>query len=48
MNAKKPASRRASTSDLVRVDAHSVAPHECDEPPELTDDMLARAKDSVS
>ena len=44
MNAKKPASVRSSTSDLARVDAHAVAPHEYDELPELTDDMLARAK----
>ncbi len=44
MNAKKPASVGSSTSDLARVDARAVAPHEYDELPELTDDMLARAK----
>ncbi len=44
MTAKKPASPRSLTSDLARVDAHSVAPHEYDELPELTDDMLARAQ----
>jgi uncharacterized protein (DUF4415 family) len=31
-------------SDLARVDAHPVQPEEYDELPELTDDMLARAK----
>jgi uncharacterized protein (DUF4415 family) len=30
-------------SDLARVDAHTVAPEEYDELPELTDAMLARA-----
>lgn len=30
-------------SDLVRVDAHVVKPHEYKEIPELTDEMLARA-----
>lgn len=44
MNAKKPASVRSLTSDLSRVDAHVIAPAEYDELPELTDDMLARAK----
>jgi uncharacterized protein (DUF4415 family) len=29
---------------LARVDAHVVQPHEYDDLPELTDDMLARAK----
>jgi uncharacterized protein (DUF4415 family) len=31
-------------SDLARVDAHAVRPEEYEELPELTDDMLARAK----
>jgi len=31
-------------SDLARVDAHQVMPAEYDELPELTDEMLARAK----
>jgi uncharacterized protein (DUF4415 family) len=31
-------------SDLKRVDAHVVKPHEYKELPELTEDMLARAK----
>ena len=44
MNAKKPVSRRSLKSDLARVDAHKVMPREYDELPELTDDMLARAK----
>jgi uncharacterized protein (DUF4415 family) len=44
MNANKPASLRSSKSDLARVDAHAVAPHEYEELPELTEDMLARAK----
>jgi uncharacterized protein (DUF4415 family) len=44
MTAKKHASRRSSKSDLARVDAHVVKPHEYVELPELTPDMLARAK----
>lgn len=44
MNAKRPALRRSLKSDLVRVDAHKVRPEEYEELPELTDDMLARAK----
>lgn len=39
----KPASRRTSGSDLPRVDAHAIKPHEYKELPELTDAMLARA-----
>ena len=42
MTASKRASHRSSGSDLARVDAHVVQPHEYDELPELTDDMLAR------
>lgn len=44
MNASKPALRRSLKSDLARVDAHVVKKAEYDELPELTDDMLARAK----
>ena len=44
MNAKKSASRRSLKSDLSLVDAHKVKPVEYEELPELTDDMLARAK----
>ena len=44
MNARKHVSRRSLKSDLARVDAHSVKPEEYQELPELTDEMLARAK----
>ena len=44
MNARKHASRRSLKSDLARVDKHSVKPEEYQELPELTDEMLARAK----
>ena len=44
MNVKKPASRRSLKSDLARVDAHKLGPGEYEELPELTDDMLSRAK----
>ncbi len=44
MTANKPASRRSLKSDLTRVDAHKVRPEEYEELPELTDEMLARAK----
>ena len=44
MNASKPGSRHSLKSDLVRVDAHKIKAKEYDELPELTDDMLARAK----
>ena len=44
MNANKPVSRRSLKSDLDRVDAHKVQPDEYEELPELTDDMLVRAK----
>ena len=44
MNASKPALRRSLKSDIARVDAHVVKKGEYDELPELTDDMLARAK----
>ena len=44
MNAIRPASHRSLKSDLVRVDAHTVKPHEYDELPELTEEMLGRAK----
>ena len=43
MAAKKSASRRSLKSDMKRVDAHAVQPHEYDELPELDADMLARA-----
>ena len=44
MNANKGVSHRSLRSDLARVDAHRVQPEEYEELPELTDDMLARAK----
>ena len=44
MNANRPASRRSLRSDLARVDAHTVEPEEYEELPELTDEMLGRAK----
>ena len=44
MNANRPVSRRSLKSDLARVDAHRLQPEEYSELPELTDDMLARAK----
>lgn len=44
MTARKRVSRRSSGSDLTRVDAHAIQPHEYDELPELTDDMVSRGK----
>lgn len=44
MTAKKPASRRSLKSDLARVDAHKLRPEEYEELPQLTEEMLARAK----
>lgn len=44
MNAKKHALGRTLKSDLARIDAHVVNPHEYDELPALTNEMLARAK----
>jgi len=44
MNANKPTSRPSLKSDLVRVDAHTVKADEYEELPELTEEMLARAK----
>lgn len=44
MNAKKPVSRRTLKSNLARVDAHVIQAKEYDDLPELTDDMLRRAK----
>ncbi len=42
MTANKCVSRRSLGSDLARVDAHVIQPHEYEELPELTDEMLAR------
>ena len=44
MNERKHASRRSLKSNLARVDAHSVKPEEYKELPELSEDMLARAR----
>lgn len=44
MNANRLASRRSLKSDLARVDAHSVKAEEYKELPELSEEMLARAK----
>ena len=44
MNANKPVSHRSLRSDLARVDAHAVRPEEYEELPDLTEEMLARAK----
>ena len=43
MSASKPASARKLGSDLRRVDAHVIQPHEYDELPELSEEMLSRA-----
>ena len=43
MTVSKPASRRILGSDLARVDAHVIKPHEYKDLPELTDAALARA-----
>ena len=39
----KPASRRTLKSDLAKVDAHAIRPHEYKELPELTEQSLSRA-----
>ena len=44
MTAKSSASRGSLKSDLARVDARKVRPEEYEELPELTEEMLTRAK----
>lgn len=44
MTANKPRSARSLGSDLEKIDAHRIDASEYDELPELTDEMLARAK----
>ena len=44
MTASKHVSRRSLKSDLARVDAHKIKKGEYEELPELTEEMLARAK----
>lgn len=43
MNVKNPVSHRPLGSDLARVDAHEIQPHEYEEIPELTEEMLTIA-----
>lgn len=43
MNANNEKLARSPGSDVARVDAHVIGSEEYDEPPELADDMLARA-----
>jgi hypothetical protein len=44
LSAGKPAAAPNLGSDLARVDAHVIQPHEYEVLPELTDEVLARAK----
>ena len=44
MNANKNASRHSLKSDMARVDAHTLKKDEYEDLPELTEEMLARAK----
>ena len=44
MSANKPASPPSLGSDLARVDAHVIQAEEYEELPELTEEMMARAK----
>ncbi len=44
MSANKPVLARKLGSDLKRVDAHVIQVQEYEDLPELTDEMLARAK----
>lgn len=44
MNVRKLVSHRTLKSDLARVDAHVVQMTEYEELPELTEEMLARAR----
>ena len=44
MNANKTASRHSLKSDMVRADAHTLKEEEYEDLPELTEEMLARAK----
>jgi uncharacterized protein (DUF4415 family) len=44
MNANQPAARRSLKSDLARIGADAVRPEEYEELPELTEEMLVRAK----
>lgn len=44
MPVSKTASRHSLGSDLARVDAHRIGKSEYEDLPELTDEMLARAR----
>lgn len=43
MSANKRGTVRKLGSDLARIDAHVIQPHEYDDAPEMTDEMFARA-----
>jgi uncharacterized protein (DUF4415 family) len=44
MTVSKPASQRSLKSDLAKVDAHEIKESEYYELPEMTEEMLSRAK----
>lgn len=44
MNANKPASSPSWKSDLAKIDGHALQAEEYEELPDLTDEMLSRAK----
>jgi len=44
MNVNKAASRRSFSSDLTKLDAHVIQTEEYEDLPELTEDMLLRAR----
>ena len=44
MNANKNASRHSLRSDMDRVDAHALKKEEYEDLPDITEEMLARAK----
>jgi uncharacterized protein (DUF4415 family) len=44
MNANKTASHRSLKSNLTQIDAHEITMEEYQEIPELTEEMVARAK----
>lgn len=44
MNVKKHGSRPSLKSDLARMDAHKIKAKEYEELPELTEEMLSRAR----
>ena len=44
MNVNKPVLHRSLGSDMARVDTHALTPADYEDLPELTEEMLARAK----